>query len=687
MDTAALLPKVGLNPRSFKTLGASVLLTPGQDFALLGDVVRTGTPRLSLDATSRLDGRGKTLTFDYSDSSNNANLVAGKLSNLNIVVTDGHEIERLLHESGHGPALWEHLKVTYTSATTPYPIGDDNDDAALLIYEDYGVLSDIRIEGFSRALRIYSDNVTMTDGYFSGYVQGLILDNSDGFTGYNLNFSTPSSLATTDPGYNAITGSGTNTRLYGGSIVGSGEHGIYLTSATVRVTGFFISGYDISQLGQSAIKLRNYDRVVIEDVTAADCSYGNSTGTNEDGLHLEHCGDVVVSNFRLRKRTQPDSAYYGMYLQGVQGLKGSDIDLRDTAAGGLYLTPSVLGSGFALENRPVQDVVIKGLTTRNLGGPAIIIDHAAQEIGDVCITGIDIDGCPGAPVSITVGTITTGKKIILKGTYRNCGAGMPYFSAYPQIDVSGLVPADLNDNRGLATFGILNAATRKWLSLDSTEPSAGQAATIAKHLDRVASKGIVLNRFALFATKGANRRNYDFIGGTWSVDLSPAPTDNVGIVSGAAVETVSSLFSTAAGTFGVCVEDDIGEDHYAVSHTSATGSNNRFRFNPRNAAGNLSMRLGGSSDLTVASTNSKATWIATWDVDDAIVYKDGVSFFATAHASLLMPVAALSIGRFAADYSTRRHSIFFASASRLTAPQVTYMQAVCADIRDGIGLV
>lgn len=314
-----------------------------------------------------------------------------------------------------------------------------NQDGFLLVLGAGALFDNIAFENIDKCIRVAAGELKIFGPTFRNMKRGI-------------HFETPVSRihviggrwigvspnATTSPGQNAMVGAPSLILIDDCIIDATGEHGIYFASNTgAGGTGIFVRNTHFLATGQCGFKFRSYRVVVVEGCTSQDCAYSSSTGTNEDNFHFEWCDVVRVRNVSGLKSVKGNCGNDGVYLSGCVDVEIDGADFDTPLRAGVTIENAVNQGLSPTEgpDRGCADIRARRVTVK--GGMGLSIIHSGAEIGAVDVE-LDVYDCPGAPVSISVGTITAGKQIKVTGRWSGSTVWTPPNNA--QIDMSGFLP-------------------------------------------------------------------------------------------------------------------------------------------------------------------------------------------------------------------------------------------------------
>jgi len=392
-------------------------------------------------ANGTIDLNGGEILADFSDLTNTGAMSLRNVKNGTLRLAAGRNIHRFVGFSTVATSgIFENLDIVSVDQVAN---SNDNDDAALRLLGTNARVKNVKISNFDIASRVYGANASFEDVTFSNYVKGLLMNSNTGFRGRNLIFESMSPNGNTDPGHNAIGGGGcSDVEIIGGRIGfpgvrGSGEHGVYLACETgSEGVSVRFSDFTVFSPGQCGFKFRAFKELYLSNCHARDMSTGNAIGTNEDGFRTERCIGVQMIGCSSGRVVGSSGGYHGQIIVGSQKVNIRNHVIRDSISHGLSITDITSGDGHG-PDMASGDIYWDG-EILNAGAAGIYFSHTSVPImGDIIINA-RINGAAGPPVDLSgIGSIAAGKKIIIRGYYRSCGAAAPSSSA--QIDLSGLI--------------------------------------------------------------------------------------------------------------------------------------------------------------------------------------------------------------------------------------------------------
>lgn len=456
----------------------------------------------------------------------------GRYDNLKILIPAGYRVRRPLAlgagSRGRGVRVY---------SEDQQPSGADASnllDAGIIALQNDTILEDWSVEGYDFAAYAKGCKANrFWDGYVSRWKRGLVFLNTEGMRWEDIKYgplADPSLLG--QPGHNAVcNGSGTNdTRIWDLAVEQTGEHVVYLgdDAGAGGPKNFIIGNIRGAKAGQCFIKIRGGEDGVVHLSKGTDCSWGTSTGTNDDAVRLDRCKRVDVTADVRHSEPKVDgspgfakdaSCNNFAWLNACSDISVTvmgDKCLREGIVIGDAPDPAFTGS------YPVENIRI-----------VLEVDAIGQDLVKIQMT-------QGAPQNISIevrGAPTIGGRLV----YHDAPTGMTrplrlsgkYTSLVgPRIvDVQGtlLLQDEMEQVRLGSGPSWLDAAGRWYVTTPTREPSR-----IARAVDGVLSEINRLGAMSLF----------DFIHvmmvgttGNAVIDLKTLADANVATISGALAST------------------------------------------------------------------------------------------------------------------------------------------------------
>jgi hypothetical protein len=280
-----------------------------------------------------------TLEMAYDASTTNAPALdcgAGLTADRVIVnIASGFQVQRAIYYEAD-----THVELTDLSSVDQQEARDDNLDAGVQIRGDDIKLGTVRVANWDYAVGAFqADRFCVQYVDIDTYVNGFRQEQSNRGRVYGGNIRNKAPNATTVPGHNGFLSEDCNHWSVSNLIVeDAGEHGF-------RIGGDFSynwswdnckairsgqCGFKVNPSGNSTVR-----NGTINGCTAQDCSNGNSPGTNEDGLRLEKCQNVIVNGFIYAEVSS--KAYDGIYVNGCNNITINGPLIKGTANAGIYV--------------------------------------------------------------------------------------------------------------------------------------------------------------------------------------------------------------------------------------------------------------------------------------------------------------------------------------------------------------
>lgn len=391
--------------------------------------------RLTQPVDGTLDLNGSKLLFGYTDTSNSTNFNAVDVLNGTVEIAAGCNIHRLFRFQQDGGRLDD---VTVQSVNFIINSNDTN-DAAIRVEGDFFSSSNLTLKNMRIGCMVLGQNAYFENLQAYGMTKALVGNGGSAVVDV-FTFDGTGSVSTTDPGHNAIGGNWKYLSVNKFRITFMGEHGIYVAgdgkNANQEVS--FTGGY-IARTGQCSFKAKDYSRVHAFDINAVYSSYGNTPGINEEGFRFQRNGLVTGGALNITRELvngvpTGNAGWAHMFFSGNDVVELLTESYAEGSGRGIHI-----GVDDSDASIPHGRITVR-VRHKNLGGPSVEVADGAI-INDVITIYADIDGCPGAPVTIGTGvTFGPNGKIRVIGTYRGCGAPPPASTA--NVDLSGLRSAD-----------------------------------------------------------------------------------------------------------------------------------------------------------------------------------------------------------------------------------------------------
>ncbi|CAM4318436.1 Peptidase S74 domain-containing protein [Bordetella tumbae] len=401
-----------------------------------------------------LYGNGSTITYARSDASKNTQFSFGdytRVLNLTLHVPSGFVIRRFA-TFGEGASA-DGLTI---SSADQQPLGEKNQDACIWAFRNNVRLRNLQIHNWDLPIRLYHpdfipDNVEIEGFKITSYGKGIIFSSVTNSRIHSGSLVGKSPNAETNPGYNAIGGApGNGCSISDIYINESGEHGIYFSNPAAQPRGLRISNITLENTGQCGIKVRGYHALSINGIVVNDCATGNLTGSNEDGLRLEQCVDVLVSGYRVMKTLKAQSCNVGAVIAGSTNVYINGFYVDTPAVNGTEIATQLVVDKETGISTPVpcHDIYFNGFTVRNSVGACINVrDSADIGIGNIHVSGSDIDSPASNIITVDVPSPLTGP-ISVNGVARTNNTYVNNINNTPGVNVS-LLAKDATQNLGL----------------------------------------------------------------------------------------------------------------------------------------------------------------------------------------------------------------------------------------------
>lgn len=310
-----------------------------------------------------------------------------------------------------------------------------NVDGAFQIRGTHVHVGSVRISNFDTAGLCYlASHVVIDHVRITDYTNGMHLRESNWVQILSAQIDQPSPNATTVPGHNGV--------------LIETCHDILLSNATIHDAGEHavrVGGYESSRLvfsniqsirpGQCGFKINPSDTVFVRDVqisglTVVDASATSATGTNEDGLRLEHCQHVIVDGFQVQRQILSTSCHVGIYIDSCVDVTVNGPRITDTNSHGIHLQDNAAA---------VNSIYINNPSIFAPGGDGIFIESPTQVLRDIIITKAYIRGQLGWGMHLRANAATVGvnQPVVLDGWVKNDGQGIVDVSTSdPDVHVS-----------------------------------------------------------------------------------------------------------------------------------------------------------------------------------------------------------------------------------------------------------
>ena len=342
-------------------------------------------------------------------------------------------------------------------AETEFPAPGDNRDGLVILGGAQASLEDIHIDGAFRAILVHPDldsaGAQIRNIHLWRCAKGIVLNGAmpggviDGVFVHSV-----SALATTEPGFNVVTGASPFAlvrgvyQMFAGK--GSGEHFVY-SAARDGTPGMRFESIYSRGSGQCFMKLRGHDGAVLSDCHGGPTSVGNLSGTNEDGFRFEYCRNIRGRNLSIRRDLARDdpAGHDGIHLNNCWNMDFGGISLDRPVRAYLYLCNPVPRQAYATPPAGgVTGITVNGLTALDAGDlPLILAGPSSREtvvtLGDITITDLLWEGAVENLFRLAPGMDLRripGSRIRISGTVRgqHVEFDWPATDRQPQVTVT-----------------------------------------------------------------------------------------------------------------------------------------------------------------------------------------------------------------------------------------------------------
>jgi hypothetical protein len=280
-----------------------------------------------------------TLEVAYDASATNAPALdcgAGLTADRVIVnIATGYQVQRAIYYRAD-----THVELTDLSSVDQQDTRDDNIDGGVQIRGDDIKLGTVRVANWDYAVKAFqADRWSIQYLDVETYVQGFKQEDCAGgrLDGGYVRTTAPN--GTTDPGHNGFLSEDCNSWSVSNLVVSdAGEHGFRIGGDSAfewswdncKAVRSGQCGFKVNPSGTGTVR-----NGTINGCTAQDCSFGNAPGSNEDGLRLEKCEQIVVNGFICREVSS--KAYDGIYINNCNDITINGPFIKGTANAGIYV--------------------------------------------------------------------------------------------------------------------------------------------------------------------------------------------------------------------------------------------------------------------------------------------------------------------------------------------------------------
>lgn len=372
---------------------------------------------ITFAAGSVVNGNGATILLDYTDTSNNAQIVTGartQVEGLNVRWSGAGYAERGI--SVGEDAAWIGGKV-YSDLEQPASAQDEAQDATMTITGARGRIEGVTFENIWAPIRTNAADARVFGCDFYAFGRGIAVEETTS-AGLNISknrFHTASSYGTQAPGEGPISGHADGMVVEANTVFAASEHGMYISGAALAVD-VVVKDNVVFASGQSNYKIRNCDVRFIGN-SAQDAAFGNSTGTTEDAAAFEDCPNVFVNGFTAAGRTKSNAGNYALRFDSCGRVAASGILTERAAQAVILITDERIRA--ALGGYEHVSTLINGLTVQDPGAGRLMDIVFGGDCGDVEAMGISFSG--GSGTVLTTDIAGTAGKIMLQGAIDTTG--------------------------------------------------------------------------------------------------------------------------------------------------------------------------------------------------------------------------------------------------------------------------
>lgn len=296
---------------------------------------------------------------------------------------------------------------------------NDSIDALVQIRGNYISLGRLVVENADHAITAFDCNYILVNNLdITSYLRGLKIESVNGFWLYSGHARTISPNAGPHPGHNGFLAENSNNwHVTNYTVEDSGEHGFRIGGDNSN-NWSWVNCASIKP-GQCGFKVNPSGNGVIRDglITgcwARDCSWGNASGTNEDGLRLEKCRNVTVEGFKCYTSTG-SKAYDGIFINGCHDITINNPYINTTARDCIRIVDS---------DREVNNIHISSPRLINPSEALVTIDHSKEILEDITI--LEIYGHSQGTYGINVQVADVDQPCIFSGYIRNDGSNAAF---------------------------------------------------------------------------------------------------------------------------------------------------------------------------------------------------------------------------------------------------------------------
>ncbi|HUS95824.1 MAG TPA: right-handed parallel beta-helix repeat-containing protein, partial [Hyphomicrobiaceae bacterium] len=302
------------------------------------------TSKLTIHAGTTVFFNGTVLQTSGSDTSANSQIDVESNCRIDWLRTNtptGETIRRVVNVTGDDVNIErvECLSVDQQNNRT------SSQDAAFNVQGDRVTIGRLRTKKWDNGIMVENNTDFSCDHLeCESYVRGFNADICDRIAVQSIKMYTASANATTLPGHNGVLlGDVRYSTFDNVTVLNPGEHGVRIGGSTTNPSHNISFGTVIVEKpGQCGFKINDGSgnrtlHINIGHLIVLDTSFGSTSTSNEDALHIEHADSINVGAMLAAPLDGSQAGFDGIYLHDVSNINIANPFIFDVANHGIHI--------------------------------------------------------------------------------------------------------------------------------------------------------------------------------------------------------------------------------------------------------------------------------------------------------------------------------------------------------------